>query len=366
MINFTRFKSIWRRETVATDNAKSLITELYRGLLSREPDPAGLLANSRALNSGVALATLAKGIVSSDEFKKKQGYLCAPTIQLPNLVELHPQRYHRNIDGTSTFTARDDDDFNWLEQAIHDNHYYDSFGVWSPNIDRDKRVIAAFVEGLGARSCLELGCFTGPVLSLLDKKGIVVTGVEISHIAFVLAYPSIKSKIRYGDLLSIDLQASYDAVIAMDILEHLNPIKLGLYLARIGDLLARDGYCLINSPMFGPDDVFGLVSGAYMPEWRAAGPESFWRHLHCDAQGWPMHGHLIWASPDWWERQFEAHGLVRDREMERHAHASLDDFFEKSAPARKSFFLLRHADAGKASAETMTSVASAFSRALAM
>lgn len=172
---------------------------------------------------------------------------------------------------------------------------------------------AALIAGFGARNCLEIGCFTGPVLSLLHERGIETTGVEISHLAFVLAYPSIKNRIRYGDLLTLDLQPPYDAVLAMDILEHFNPLKLDRYLERMRQLLARDGYCLINSPMFGHDEVFGDVD-IPLPEWRAAGPETFWRHLHCDARGWPEHGHLVWASPSWWESRFAAHGLVRDKD----------------------------------------------------
>jgi len=247
---------------------------------------------------------------------------------------------------------------------ILEHRYYDSFGVWSPVIDIDKRVIAALVAGLGTKRCLELGCFTGPVLSLLDEQGIDVAGVEISHLAFVLAYPAIRNRLHYGDLLSVDLPAPFDAFIAMDILEHLNPLKLDRYLARIAALLDRDGYFLINSPMFGTDDVFGEVAPPLLPEWRAAGPSSFWRALHCDAEGWPMHGHLVWASPSWWEQRLAAHGLVRDRALERCVHADLDVFFERYAPARKSFFLLRHADA-KPSVSTAERVSAALQRALA-
>lgn len=366
MKNLAGFTSIWKRKAEPADAAESLVSELYRGLLGREPDKSGLHSHTRAMNSGMSLGDLARSMVGSDEFIKKQGYLRVPSLQLPDLVQLHPQRYHRNDDGTSTFFARDDADFDWLEKAIHDHAYYDSFGVWSPTIDLDKRVIAAFVQGLGAKSCLELGCFTGPVLSLLHDRGIDVTGVEISHLAFVLAFPAIKNRIRYGDLLSLELKALHDAVIAMDILEHLNPLKLDRYLARISELLAVDGYCLINSPMFGPDDVFGEAASPYLPEWKAAGPGDFWRHLHCDARGWPLHGHLIWASPSWWESRFEAHGLVRDKDIERRAHATLDGFFKDFAPARKSFFLLRHAQSKRSSAETADNVARALARELAI
>ncbi|MEP7042464.1 MAG: methyltransferase domain-containing protein [Dokdonella sp.] len=360
-MKLSRLKSLLNRGADAS--AEQLVTELYRGLLGREPDPGGLRSHVDAMNAGAPLGEIARGMTESEEFSKKQGYLRVLPAQLPDLVALHPQRYRLNDDGSSTFSVRDDADFDWLERMIHEHRYYDSFGVWSPVVDIDKRVIAALVTGLGAKRCLELGCFTGPVLSLLDAQGIDVAGVEISHLAFVLAYPSIKNRIHYGDLLSVELQAPFDAVIAMDILEHLNPLKLDLYLARIAGLLDRNGYFLINSPMFGADDVFGEVAPPFLPEWRAVGPQSFWRHLHCDAQGWPMHGHLVWASPSWWEGLLAAHGLVRDRALERRVQADLGTFFERYAPARKSFFLLRHANA--TSSATADRVSAALMQALA-
>ena len=220
--------------------------------------------------------------------------------------------------------------------------YYESLGVWSPEIDLDKHVTAAIVSGLGARDCIELGCFTGPVLSLLAEQGIDVCGVEISHLAFLLAYANIREKIRFGDLLDLDFDKSYDLFLGMDILEHLNPLDMDRYIARMAQLVKQTGFAYINSPMHGTDDVFGTVFEAYLPEWQQAGEDVFWRDLHCDTKGWPMHGHLVWASPKWWESTFLKHGLVRDRNIEKAIHALLAPFFEKTAPARRSFFVLRH------------------------
>jgi len=48
---------------------------LYRGLLGREPDAGGLRTHADALDAGVPLAELARDMVASEEFNKKQGYL---------------------------------------------------------------------------------------------------------------------------------------------------------------------------------------------------------------------------------------------------------------------------------------------------
>ncbi|WP_395683135.1 methyltransferase domain-containing protein [Dokdonella sp.] len=339
------FTRILRGMSASTPTAEELVTELYRGLLEREPDAGGLRGNVAAMRAGAPLAEIAKGVASSDEFVKKSGLLRVPPSQLPDLSAEFPARYQRLEDGTCVLALEDDDGFDWIEGQIGEHRYYDSFGVWSPTIDLDKQVIASTVAGLGARNCLEIGCFTGTVLSLLHERGIDVTGIDLSHLAFVLAYPSIRSRIRFGDLLSLDLKGPFDVVLAMDILEHLNPTRLDRYLERIVSLLDQEGYLLLNSPMFGTDDVFGEVAPPHLPQWRSAGPSVYWRHLHCDALGWPLHGHLIWASPSWWENRLEANGLVRDREVERRMHAVLGGFFAGYAPARKSFFVLRRADA---------------------
>lgn len=122
-------------------------------------------------------------------------------------------------------------------------------------------------------------------------------GVDASHLAFVLAYPNIRSRILFGDLLSQEFDRSFDVFLGMDILEHLNPLRMPRYIARIASLIGRDGYAYINSPMFGTDHTFGTPFQQTLAEWRETGDARFWRHMECDEKGWPLHGHLVWASP---------------------------------------------------------------------
>jgi len=257
---------------------------------------------------------------------------------LPNLIERFPERYRR-VGSDVIFDARDGG-IPLMEGLIAKHRYYDAGGIWAPLIDTDKRVTAAIVESLGARSCLELGCYSGPVLSLLNERGIKICGVDVSHQAFLLAEESVHAHLRYGDLLSLNFDTPVDVFFGMDILEHLSPVKLGAYIAKIETLIAPGGFAYINSPMFGHDDVFGAVFQQYVPAWQEAGDDRFWMEWHCDEKGWPMHGHLIWASPAWWEAQFRLSGLVRDREVEAIFHRQLAGFFA-TTPARRSLFVLR-------------------------
>ena len=145
-------------------------------------------------------------------------------------------------------------------------------------------------------------------------------------------------------MLDLNFDKTYDLFLGMDIIEHLNPLYLDQYISRIAQLVKKKGFVYINSPMFGRDDVFGEVFKAYLPEWRSAGENVFWDSIHCDAKGWPLHGHLIWASPKYWESAFLKHGLIRERTIEKTIHTLLAPFFEDCAPARRSFFVLKHSD----------------------
>ncbi|WP_159731717.1 methyltransferase domain-containing protein [Methylosinus sp. Ce-a6] len=319
------------------------LSALYSGLLGREPDESGFNGYMLAMRNGESLASIARGMASSPEFLGRHGLVRVGAVELPDLTELCPRKYVRSDGARSIFNASQDEDFAWMLRMIDENRYYDHLGVWSPVIDRDKRVTAAIVLGLGAKSCVELGCFSGPVLSVLADRGVDVCGVELSHIAFILAFPNVLRKLKYGDLLDVEFDRTFDVFVGMDILEHLNPIELPKYVRRIHEIVAPTGFALINSPMIGNDDVFGLAFDPYLPEWRQAGEGLFWRHMDCDAKGWPMHGHLVWASPRWWEQLFSKEGLVRDRRLERHIQLLLKNFFGE-APGRRSLFLLRHAD----------------------
>jgi SAM-dependent methyltransferase len=325
-------------------------TALYQGILDRAPDEGGLRNLAEQLAAGKPIADVTRELMASGEFTLTMMRQLIPPHTLPDLVQLYPERYERETTPYGVpmilYKADNDADFDFMEEAIAHHRYYDGMGVWGVKIDLDKRVTAALVQGLGATSCLELGCFTGAVISQLEEAGVDVVGLDVSHVAFALAYQNIKNRMVYGDLLTARLERKFDVVLAMDIIEHLNPLKFDQYIRTIASLVEKDGYFYLNSPMFGEDDVFGEVFGAYVTQWQAAGEQVLWRRLDCDPAGWPMHGHLVWASPVWWEQQFASHGLVRDREVEAAIHARLGTFFA-DYPARKCLFVLKHKDNGR-------------------
>jgi len=260
-----------------------------------------------------------------------------------------PERYRLAVDtsGTSPFWAfdvRDPSDFDWLERTIIDDAYYEHGGVWNLDPDEDKRVMGELLASLGPRRALEIGCSSGTVLAVLAEHGVDGEGVEISRMAYDHAAPDVRKRIHLGDLLDLDLPSDYDLVYGLDIFEHLNPNRLARYLRALRARVRTGGWFFANIPAIGRDEVFGEVFPVYVEEWNddiaAARP---FRVLHCDDDGYPMNGHLVWAHTTWWVAEIESAGFVRRPDVEREIHERYADHF-LVAPARASFYVFRASD----------------------
>jgi len=315
------------------------VDDLYRRLLGRPADPAGLATFVGLLRDGVPRAEVAVMLATSDEYKQRIISATSPRRRAP-------ERYRLAVDltGTSPFYAfdvTDDADFDWLESAIIDDGYYEHTGVWSLEPDEDKRIMGELLASLGARKALELGCSSGTVLSVLASHGVDAEGIEISRLAYEHAAPEVRPKIHLGDLLTLDLPDDYELVYGLDVFEHLNPNRLGEYLRALAARLRPGGWLFANIPAIGADEVFGEVFPVYVHEWYddIAADRPF-RVLHCDDDGYPMNGHLVWAHTKWWVEQFEAVGLVRQPAVERDLHERYAEHF-RVAPARASFYVFR-------------------------
>jgi len=331
---------------------------LYRGILERKPDPAGFRRTVTRLQSGKALERVIRTLIRSAEFRSRFVRSVAPEISLPDLRASIPDRYELQSVGGSPMTvylARTDTDIALMESLIDKHRFYDRFGVWSPVIDPDKEITAAIVRGLGAHSCFELGCFTGTVISLLADAGVSVLGTDVSHLAFSFAQPNIREAMMFGDLLTLDIERRFDVVLCMDVLEHISPLKLDNYIEKLVSLINEDGYLYLNAPMWGEDHIFGVFEEPYLEEWLSVGSQSYWRNWPCDEKGWPIHGHLVWASPGWWEQKFRDYGLFRDYRIEQAVHQDLAGFFEH-AIGRRCLFVLRRITNRRPSATVATAV----------
>ena len=328
---------------------REFVDGAFRDILGRDADQGGLEFYRGVLRSGVRRTAVLLDIMRSPEFQRSLAP-AAPSA-LPNLVLQRPERYRRAIDRNSgqsilVFDATQAADFDWLESAVINNGFYEEPGVWILEVDFDKKLVAEMIAAFAPQSALELGTAAGAVLECLDDLGVVAEGVEISGMAIAKASERVRGRIHHGDLLTLDLAPIYDLVFGLDVFEHLNPNKLDAYVARMARLTREDGFLFCNIPAFGEDEVFGTVFPFYVDGWedqaRAGG---LLRTLHTEETGYPIHGHLTWATAPWWVRRFEAAGFVRDVEIERAFHAKYDGYMTRRSPARRAYFVF-----GKAAA----------------
>lgn len=324
------------------------VEQCYRRFLHRPPDTPGREESLRVLTQGVSRFDFIQSIVASPEYYNVLVKSIFGEAPLPNLQEQRPDKFEDVLvqgsnERIKTFIARQLVDFDWLEAMILDHGYYERPGVWSLAIGTDKRVIAEVISRFAAEKILEIGCATGPVLRVLQEMGCKAEGVEISHMALALAYPQIKKQIHFGDILNLSLRHDYNIIVGMDVFEHLNPNKMQRYLRRCYELLQDGGFLFTNIPAFGNDPIFGEVFPIYLPSWHTgstgADEAGLFSELHVSETGWPLNGHLTWATAAWWQRKFEQAGFQREVRIERALHAVYDPFFDSTALARKSFFV---------------------------
>jgi hypothetical protein len=344
------WKRVKARLEPLTLSDTAFVDRTFREILGRDADQGGLEHYRGLLRQGVSRNAIFLEIARSEEFRGT--LLPAAPASLPNLVSLRPERYRRTVDRSNgqsilVFETAGPADSDWLERAILGNAYYEKPGVWVLDVDFDKRVVAEMLAAFAPAAGLELGCAAGAVLECLQDLGVEAEGVDISAMAIARASERVRARIHHGDILTLDLPRHYDLLFGLDVFEHLNPNKLDAYLARLAAVTSDDAFLYCNIPAFGADPIFGTVFPFYVDGWKeeAAAGKPLSR-LHADDQGYPLHGHLVWADAAWWAARFAAAGFTRDVEIERAFHRKYGAYMEKRSPARRAFFVFGKPAAG--------------------
>lgn len=101
----------------------------------------------------------------------------------------------------------------------------------------------------GTREVLEVGCGRGVTGRLIQERlGCRVTGVELNPVVAREAARYLHRVIQ-GDVQTVDLDGRYDAVIALELVEHL--VDSESFLARVRGLLAPGGRAVFSIPNVG-------------------------------------------------------------------------------------------------------------------
>jgi SAM-dependent methyltransferase len=189
---------------------------------------------------------------------------------------------------------------------------------------------------LPAQHTLDAGCALGFVVEALRELDVDAEGVDVSYYAVDHATAGARGHLRQGSLLDrlpFD-DASFDAVTALETLEHLPPEAIPVALAELRRVCR--GYLLATIPSFGPNEngpggwYNGKVRDARLAHYQQL-PDTFegpipYDDLQVDTEGNPIEGHLTIASFGWWTKQFEAAGFERCGEIERRIHPHLARF----------------------------------------
>jgi len=339
------FRRLAGRLELALSSDRAFLERAYREILGREIDQDGYDYYVRVLGEGHSRTAVLLSLVRSEEFTGR----LTPPPPIKAIRELRPSQYRRDEDvlnrsPVDVFEVRSDADLDWLESMIIENGYYERAGVWNFGIDTDKRVMAEILASFAPKQAIEIGCASGAVLECLRELGFRAEGVEISRMALERAFPGVRDRIHVGDLLAVRLPGGYDLVFGLDIFEHLNPNRLGDYIARVAGLLRDGGYVFANVPAFGEDPVFGTVFPLYLRGWSAdAAPGRRFARIPVDEHGYPLHGHLVWADSPWWVARFEAHGLRRQVDIEAALHRKYDRYMDSRSRARKAYYVFSKA-----------------------
>jgi SAM-dependent methyltransferase len=117
-------------------------------------------------------------------------------------------------------------------------------------------------ETLPGKKVLDIGCFTGEFLELLDDQGAVVYGLELQREAVEIANGKFPGRIFQADVFGDEFPTQqFDIVTALAVIEHVTlPMKL---LSRVYELLRPGGTIFLQTPNSG--SAFAKVLGKYWP-----------------------------------------------------------------------------------------------------
>jgi 2-polyprenyl-3-methyl-5-hydroxy-6-metoxy-1,4-benzoquinol methylase len=144
-------------------------------------------------------------------------------------------------------------------------------------------VVLDWLQVAGARRLLDLGCGNGALAALIARQGIEVVGIDASSSGVRFARESVpEATFIQASLevpLPVHLHGSFDAVIAVEVIEHL--LRPRVLCARVKEALGPEGRFILSTPYHG-----------YLKNLALAVAGGFDRHWHPDRDG----GHVKFFS----------------------------------------------------------------------
>jgi 2-polyprenyl-3-methyl-5-hydroxy-6-metoxy-1,4-benzoquinol methylase len=322
---------------------EDFLDTLYLAILERHPDETGKNGFLEEMREGKLRHEVVEDLLASQEFEtlfRRNNYV------IQEIISERTDQYSHSEDlfnhkKTPVFFLKNDEDFDWLEQRILENHYYERKDTpWDIQSEADANILAEIIGTFEPETVLELGCSSGKLLKTLQDQGFRVKGIDISQNAIDNSPDEVKSCIIIQDVNGYSFKNKVDLVVAMDLFEHLNPNRLPDLLKRIWQGLDPGGYVICNIPAFGRDEIFGEIFPFFLEEWvERYTVEDIFKIIKVDRNGYPYNGHLISAGTQWWVNQFEIAGFTRDLSKGASIHAQFSERLKKISLARLSLFV---------------------------
>lgn len=113
-----------------------------------------------------------------------------------------------------------------------------------------RRQLLRHGPGFDGLRALDIGCFTGGFLQMLQAHGVDVYGLELQGEAVAIANEHLPGRVVQADIDTADLpNKTFDIVSLLAVVEHVsNPIRL---LRRSAELLRSGGFMIVQTPNSG-------------------------------------------------------------------------------------------------------------------
>ncbi len=113
--------------------------------------------------------------------------------------------------------------------------------------------VISFLPPAGSK-ILDLGIGQGYLEERLKEKKLnyKIYGIDISSICIKRAKKMFKGEFRLGDVLQIDKYYKpdlFDAVVALELIEHIPPIKIFSFYSKVKKILKENGTFIITTPL---------------------------------------------------------------------------------------------------------------------
>ena len=265
-----------------------------RGALPRaawpRTHPPGLAGKLHALRSAATLEYVVREMVSSAEFSTR---ILPETGSCPPAAELH-------IDDARPLSAGHLSRSRALSGAQRRRHRRHgaadpaSIAITTGSMSgrrsstSTRRRSPAIVRGLGARSCFELGCFTGPVLSLLAESGIARRRLRGQPYRLRLRLSEYSRRDAVRRPAGPRDRPPFDVVLVHGRARAPQPAASRPTTSRrLPSLVRDDGRLFEFADVGGRRGVRHVAADRCLDEWRSVGDGGFWREWPCDEAGWP-------------------------------------------------------------------------------